>query len=153
MKRFISMLLTVSMLSMPFSVYAEESESHAIVTPLSKDQPAPWPGILFSTDAVAKVIADKEAAEKEKELAVQHQIDLSTAQLKFEIDKITSTCIADKSILTAQLEYQKNQVKILNDQIKNQSSGPTPVTWLALGTGAGVVLTVLTVFAISQAQK
>lgn len=153
MKRFISLFLIVSLLLSSITARADDPENNAVVTPLTKGQPAPFPGVLFSSDAVAKVISDKEALERSKTLAVQRQIDIGAAQLKFEIDKITSTCTADKTILQAQLDYQKNQVKILNDQIKKQSSGPGAPVWFAIGTGAGIVITVLTVFAVSQAQK
>jgi len=153
MKRLITSLLIASMLSVSTSAFADQLENNAVVTPLVKNQPAPFPGVLFSTDAVAKVISDKQAAEKAKELAVQHQAELDAAQLRFEIDQLTTTCTADKSVLQAQLDSQKNQVKILNDQLQKQTSGPGAVVWIGLGGVGGVVLTVLTVFAVSQAQK
>jgi hypothetical protein len=153
MKRFISSLLVASVLASSVPAWADEPRASPTVSPLQKGQPAPYTGVLLSPEAVAQVVAEKDTAKKEVELAVKHQSALDAAQKKFELDQLVSTCAADKKILQAQVDDNLRQIKILDDQLKKQSSGPSPTFWVGLGAVGGIVLTVATVFAVSQATK
>lgn len=151
MKRFISSVLMATTVAMSIPAWADDASP--TVTPLQKGQPAPYMGVLLSPEAVASVIAQKDAAAKAMALAVQHQADLDAAQLKYEIDQQTTTCNADKQILQVQVDDGKRQIIILNDQLKKQTGGPGAPVWIGVGFVGGVVTTVLTVFAVSQATK
>lgn len=154
MKRFISTLLVASMLAASATAWADDPPaSPPTVAPLQKGQPAPFTGVLLSPAAVAQTVAEKETAKKVTELAVQHQVALGEAQKKFEIDRLTTTCVADKKIMQAQVDYNLKQIAILDEQLKKQSGGPGAPVWIGLGAVGGVVLTVVTVFAVSQATK
>lgn len=154
MKRLVSCLLIASMVASSAPALADNTTTApAVVTPLNQGMPAPYTGVLLSPAAVAQVIAEREAAAKALTLAVQHQADVDAAKLKFTVDQLTTTCNTDKSILQAQVDDGKRQIKILDDQLKKQTSGPGPVTWIGIGTGAGVVLTVLGIVAIGAATK
>jgi hypothetical protein len=154
MKRFISCLVVASMMGTLVPAWADEQADPApVVSPLQKGQPAPYTGVLFSPQAVAIVIAQKDAAQKALELAVKHQADVDAAQLKFQIDTLTTTCNTDKAILQAQIDDGKRQINILNDQLRKNTGGPGAPIWIGLGFVGGVVTTILTVFAISQATK
>jgi len=150
MKRFVSSVLVAAMLATSAPAWADPP---AVVAPLDKGQPAPFPGVLFSPEAVAKVVAERDSAAQTLTLAVQHQADVDAAQLKFQIDRLTSTCVADKSILQAQVDDGKRQINILNDQLKKTTGGPSAPVWIGLGAVSGVILTVVTVFAVGQATK
>lgn len=104
----------------------------------------------MSPAAVAKVIAESDAATANQKIAVQHQADVDAAQLKYQTEQLTSTCTADKTDLQAQLTDNKNQVNILTNQLKKSSSPLGGAIWFGIGGGAGIVLTVLTVFAIGK---
>jgi len=125
----------------------------ATVSPLNKGQPAPFTGVLLSPPAVAQIIAEHDTAGARLALAVQHQVQLDAAELKYQIDSLTTTCTADKSILLAQVDDQKRQVVILNEQLAKASGGWPPSVWIGIGAVGGVVLTVLTVFALGQVTK
>lgn len=153
MKRFVSSLLVASMLAASVPAWADETLPPPVVTPLNKGQMAPYTGVLMSPEAVAQVIAEKESAAKALTLAVQHQAELDAAKLKFEVDRVTSTCDADKSILQAQVDDGKRRVNILNEQLEKQTSGPSPLGWVGIGAAGGVVMTLLTVFVVGQATK
>lgn len=154
MKRFVSSLLVASML-VATPVWADETSTtaHAVVTPLNKGQLAPYTGVLMSPEAVAQIIAEKESTAKALQLAVQHQVDLDEAKLKFETDRITTTCTADKKILQAQVDNGHRQINILNEQLKKETGGPSPLGWLAIGGGTGIAVTLLTVFVVGVANK
>jgi hypothetical protein len=155
MKRAISSLLVVAMMASAMPAMADDPvpTPAPVVTPLNKSQPAPYTGVLLSPEAVAQVVTDKDAATVNLNLAVQHQSALDGAQLKFETDRLTTTCTADKKILQAQVDDNMRQINILNEQLKKQSSGPGAGVWIGVGTVGGVVLTVLTVFAVNRATK
>lgn len=146
------MLLVTSMLGYGARAQAEPKDSPNIA-PVAKGQPAPFSGVVFSPEAVAKVVAQKDAAAAAQQLAVQNQAQKDAAELKFRIAEIMTSCTADKSIIQAQLNDSKRQVNILTEQLKKNSSGPSPVVWASIGAGSALVLTLVTVFVVSQASK
>ena len=150
MKRFISTVLLASMTATVAPAWAQDPAPMAIVTPLGKGQPAPYAGVLMSPPAVAKVVAEKEAAAKALVLAVQRQAELDEARLKFEVDGLTTSCNADKQILQAQVDESKRRINMLNDQLEKETKGPGPGTWLGVGVAGGVVVTLIAVFAASR---
>ena len=153
MKRLISSLLVASMLATSAPAWADGPTTAPTVTPLIKGQPAPYTGVLMSPEAVAQVIAQNDTAAQALKLAVQHQADLDAAQLKFQLDTLTTTCTADKNDLQAQVDDGKKQINILNDQLKKETGGPSPPVWIGLGAAGGVVATILIVFAVGKATK
>lgn len=155
MKRLVSMLLAASMMAASVSAWADETmeTSPPVVTPISKGQFAPFTGVLMSPEAVATIIAERESAKQALQLAVKRQADLDEAKLKFEVDRLTTTCTADKKILQAQVDNGQRQINILNEQLKKETGGPSPLGWLGIGAGTGVVVTLLTVFVVGQATK
>lgn len=153
MKRFILTLLVTTLLATTNPVWAEPSSPPPVISPLSKGQQAPFTGVLLSPEAVAQVIAQQDTAQAAQKLAVQHQADLDAAELKFQIDQLTTTCTADKTILQAQIDNQKKQIQIFNDQLKKTTGGPPASLWLGVGAVGGVVATLLTVFAVTRVTK
>mgnify|MGYP005834630607 CR=1 FL=1 len=158
MKRFVSSLLVAATLATSAPAYADElvlttePAVTAYVTPLNKGQPAPYIGVLLSPGAVAKLVAEKEAAAKALQLAVQHQADIDAAKLKFEIDRLTTTCNTDKKILQSQVEEGRKRVDLLSEQLQKETGS---ISWKSLGVGAGVGvgLTLLGVFIVGAAIK
>lgn len=158
MKRLVSSLLVASMLVASAPAWADETTTTSpspppVVTPISKGQIAPYTGVLMSPEAVATIVAERESAKAAIQLAVQRQVDLDEAKLKFEIDRVTSTCTADKKILQAQIDDGHRKINILNEQLKKTTDGPSPLGWVGIGAGTGVVVTLLTVFVVGQATK
>lgn len=157
MKRTISGLLMASMIMGSSLCWAQvppvSSAPAPVIAPLQKSQPAPFTGVLLSPEAAASIISQKDTWSAQLDLAVNHQSQLDGAQLKYQVDSLTTTFTADKRILQAQVDDGKRQVGILNDQIKQQSSGLSAPVWFGIGGAAGIVLTVLTVFAVSRATK
>lgn len=154
MKRFISTLLVATMLAASGPATADPTTTPPpVIAPLSKSQPAPFTGVLLSPEAVAQMVAQQDTAQASQKLAVQHQADLDAAQLKYQIDQLMTTCLADKSVLQAQVDDGKKQVQILNDQLKKTTGGPPASLWVGIGAAGGIVATLLTVFAVSRATK
>lgn len=160
MKRAIATLLTATMLATSVPAWADPPAPTTTVTaptpppvifPLNKGQPSPLTGVLFSPEAVAAVIARLDTATAAAQLAVQHQAEIDAAQQKYALDTQKSTCDADKKVLGAQVLDLQNQNKILQDQLKQNTGGPGAPVWIGIGVVGGVVLTVVTAFAITKA--
>ena len=122
-----------------------------VISPLSKGQPSPFTGVLFSPEAVAAVIAQRDTAAAAAQLAVQHQAELDAAAQKYALDSAATTCTTDKKILQSQIDDAQRQNKALQDQLKQNTGGPGAPVWIGLGFVGGVAVTVLTVFAVSKA--
>jgi hypothetical protein len=122
-----------------------------IIYPLNKGQPSPLTGVLFSPEAVAQIIAQRDTAAAAAQLAVQHQQELDDAAKKYALDSAATTCTADKNVLSAQLTDAQKQNQILQDQLKKNTGGPGAPVWIGLGFVGGVVVTVVTAFAVSKA--
>ena len=102
--RTISALTAAAMLAMTVPAYADPPTAAPVVSPINKDQPAPFSGILLSPPAAAMVIAAKDAAAASLKLAVQHQYEVDMAQMKFQLDQANTTCTGDKAVLQAQID-------------------------------------------------
>lgn len=154
MKRFISAGLATVLAMTPTLGWADPPVAPPpVIVPLQKAQPAPLTGVLLSPEAVAAIVSQKDSAAQERDLAVQHQAALDGANLKFQVGQLQTTCTADKRIMQAEVDDGKRQVTILNNQLKQGSFSLSPTAWFGIGTGTGVVLTVLAVFVVARATK
>jgi hypothetical protein len=167
MKKAISTLLIATMLATSVPAWADPPTAPApmvsttasvtaptpppVISPLQKGQVAPYTGVLLSPPAVAQIVAQQDTAKAAAALALQHQAEIDAAQQKYALDSLTTTCTADKNILQAQLTDQQKQNQILTNQLKSATGGPGAPVWIGIGFAGGVVVTVLTAFAISKA--
>lgn len=124
-----------------------------VIAPLQQGQVAPWSGVLLSPGAVAQIVAQQDTAQAALQLVVQHQVEIDQAQQKYALAVAATTCDADKQVLQAQVDDGKRQVTVLNDQLKKNTGGPGAPVWIGVGVVGGIVVTVLTVFAIGKVTK
>jgi hypothetical protein len=160
MRRVISGLLIASTMSMSIPVWADGTAPvpsvvapAPTISPMTKGQPAPFPGVLLSADALATIVASQDTAAASLSLAVKHQQDLDAAQSTFQLAQQSTTCAADKSVLQAQVTADKKDITDLTNQLKQNSGGLSTPVWIGIGVVGGVVLSLLTVYAVNQAQK
>lgn len=165
-KRLVTVLTTVAFLSTyvapawaeaPATVVLPTDEITAapppVIAPLWQGQPAPFAGVILSPEATATVIAQKDAASKQLQLAVEERQALDAAQGTYQLKQQASTCTADKTVLQAQLTDAQKQYALIDAQLKKVDSAPSAPVWIGVGVVGGVVLTLLTVFAASKATK
>lgn len=139
--------------SVPTAAPAPVTGAPPTIAPMWPDQPAPFSGVLLSPEATAVIIARADAIAKQLQLAIDHQRALDAAQQSFQLQQQASTCSADKSVLQAQLTDAQKQYDAINAQLKKVGSAPSAPTWIAVGAVGGIVLTVVTVLAVSKATK
>jgi hypothetical protein len=109
--------------------------------------------VLLSPEAVAWLISWKDATAKEAQLSLAQQKAIDAAQLTFQTQQLATTCTADKSVLQSQLTDAQKQYDITEAQLKKVGSAPSATVWITVGFVGGVVLSALTVFAVSSAVK
>ncbi len=117
-------------------------------TVISKDQPAPFEGVLLSVPAVAEVLAQHEE--------VQMKCDL---EIEYQVDKVRTQCKLDKNILEARistLEQQYNEIIAQKDLVidKQQAiikKGAPHRKWLWFA--GGIVLGGAGYYGIEQATQ
>jgi len=167
MKKAISSLLIATMLAASVPAWADPPATPApavtatasataptpppVISPLQKGQAAPYTGVLLSPPAVAQIVAQQDTSKAAAALAIQHQSEIDAAQQKYALDSAATTCTADKTILQAQVTDGQKQNQILTQQLKSATSGPGAPVWIGVGFVGGVVVTVLTAFAVSKA--
>lgn len=130
------------------------ADGPAIISPLQKGQPAPYPGILFSPRAAASVAADISGFPERLKIEVNTAVKKAEAGKDFVISENNSKCNADKTVLDAKIDANLkriNQLQIDLDAAK--ASTPNRTVWFSIGAVGGIALTLLTVFVVGQATK
>ena len=156
MNRTVSALLATAVLLTSIHAWADNQAPSPvpIVSPVSKGQPSPFTGVLFSPEAVAKVVAKVDGDAALAKLALQKHADDDAARLKFQVDSLTSKCTEDKRNLQAIVDDGKRQITILENQLKkNAAPKLSGGTWFGIGVASGVVVAVLTTVLISKSVK
>jgi len=135
MTRLIS---TILLIMMPLQLIADDLPK---ITPLQKNQSAPYSGVLYNSTAVADAIAQREA------LIAQHKLNLEILE-----DQLKAQCNLQLENLSAELDQcqdQYNQMLGIKDKQIGQMQellldAPNNHThwWFAGGVLLGVVTTV-----------
>ena len=135
------------------SLELDEPSVGEAISPMKRGQRAPFTGILFSPEAVAKVTVELNNVSEQIKLNVQRAIELRDAQNQYKINEITIKAEAEKAINTAELSTAVQENLILSERIKKLEDNQSNTIWY-VGGGflAGTVVTVLVVLATSLAK-
>jgi len=118
---------------------------------LNKGEAAPFNGTLFSVEATAKLLADKEKTKHECEL-----------KIKYETDKLSAKCLRDSNLLSSELQIEKKKYNIIvvaqDEEIKRLqklalNSGDYDLFWFSGGVVIGIVTSVAIFFAAAEIVK
>jgi len=129
--------------------YGEIDPGEAI-SPMKKDQRAPFSGVLLSPKAIAKVIVDLKSIDDKVNLEVKQAIETQNVLCLREKNEITIKAEADKSILNASVQEKLRTIKMYEEQLKKETNRTDPGTLVGIGAAVGAVLTTLTALAVSQ---
>lgn len=156
MKRFIALLVAV-VLFFTSSVSYADSELNlpdvpkAVLTPMEKDDKAPYQGVLLSADAIANIIADYKAFDEKLRIELERVQGEADAQKRFELGNLKAICDADKKILQTQIDKDARDKKMLIDrQKKLEKASKNVLLFTLLGAGAGVLVAGLGFYGVSQ---
>lgn len=129
----------------------------AAVSPMRKDQRAPFTGVLFSPAAVATIIAFYQTAPQNTQI----EVDRAVGQCRARAEKDASDVAASAEYERAAREARLKTLQAENEQLrsvvveleKKDSVRWSPTTWVSLGVGGGVLLTLGVVYLTSQATR
>ena len=125
--------------------------SDQIVT-LKKNDPAPFAGTLFSTSAAARIAIELENKDVVCGLKISEAVEKQEAFDKFQLDLKQASLDACVEKYTVVVDLKQQQLNDLTEQLK-KNTGPQPAWWFAGGMVGGVVVTVLSAWALSQASR
>lgn len=93
-------------------------------------------------------------AEQREKVAADEAKEIAQESCKHEKEQIQIKFDVDKTVLEAQVEYNKDLYKEVEKQLQSERSSQIPGgVWFTLGAVGGVAISVLSVFAIAQAVK
>jgi len=152
LKQTIAILISfVFVVSTAVASPATSTSTSAAFTFLNKGDSAPFNGALFSVEATAKLLADKERSEQECKL-----------NLKYETDKLQAKCTRDFDLVSSELQVEKKKYNIIvaaQDEEINRlqkialNSGDHELLWFGGGVLIGVVTSVAIFFAAAEIVK
>lgn len=143
----------VSLPDSPTPVPGEVDVGSAI-SPLKKGQIAPFTGVLLSPKATATIITQLNSLDALVKIEVDKAKSESKAQCDFAIAEQKNQLETDKKVLQASIDEKLKRITILENQVKEaEASRPNVVIWAGVGFAGGIAVTVLTVYAVSQATR
>lgn len=138
---------------LPSIVSAPGDTTDPVISPLQKNQKAPFSGVLLNPPAVAQIKVELDTAEQKCKIETNRSVSVCQAQC----DKKTNDLIAEnerlQAIASAREKSQQSQILELQNVIKKSTSGPSPGLWVGLGTAGGVLLTLGTVWVVAQVTR
>lgn len=138
----------IFLLLAPVPAVAQEADH---VVAVERGDRAPFDGILFDDDAVAKMRGKLDTADQACQVRIEHQIDLDTAAEKHTSSIYESRLQLCADISAAHIASRDDEIKILTERL-GQAEKVKNRNQLYFGGGiiAGIGLTVLAGWAIGQ---
>jgi hypothetical protein len=152
MKTLICVFLSVMLFAGPAIAQDQLTPEGGQISAMQRGEKAPFDGILLSDDAVAKLRAKMDTAEKSCQIKLDHQIAIDKADLAYTTTVADSKLQLCQETAKARLSVRDDELKVLSERLeaaeKARANGQ-----LIFGGGVvvGVGLTVLAGWAIGQA--
>lgn len=163
-KKIASLVLAVCIVTYPASSYADlpappepqpgESPVGEVVSPMKQGQKAPFTGLLLSPAAVAKLIVELQHEQEARDIESKKARDTQKALDQLTIDDLNSKVKYVETTRDAAIKSRDEQIKIISKKLEEAEKNRTnPTLWVGLGAAGGVLLSVVTVFAVSRAAQ
>lgn len=166
MKKFITSVVLLSFIFSSTTVHAdvpsiplpitppEEIDPGAAVSPMNKGQKAAFTGVLLSPKAVATVITELSSVGEKIKIETEKVKSEQQTICKKETSDLTVKAETEKSIFKLDAEAKGKTIDVLQLRLdEEKKSRPNVILWSGLGAAGGIAVTLLTVFAVSQATK
>jgi hypothetical protein len=155
---FLSILLSISLVCLPFYAYAGEADpddsliTNGKVTVLSQGATAPYTGILFDIPAATKLKLDKEFAQKEFELKLDLEKRLLTVEHNLKLGIVQTNLDSLKSKHEALMKIKSEEIERLQEIIKD-SPNDWNQAWFIGGIVVGCLLSLGVYYAAVEISK
>ena len=123
------------------------------VSQLRKGQHAPFSGILLSDDAAARLFADIKFSERECQLRLTRELKINTTQCTAQLEGLKLRLDIETTRTTALLGVKDERIKFLEKNWRPTPWYESGEFWFAMGIVGGILITVASAHAISQAAK
>ena len=133
---------------LPTHVFAEDIPPKVVTLKIGGI--APFDGTLFSTEAAAKLLINLENQPKQCEIEKEKSLALLRAQMQLTIDNKSAEFDALKFKHDEILKIKNDQLSFLHDKLEPPSWYESGEFWFAIGTIAGIGITVAAGYALSH---
>lgn len=131
----------------------EDTLSSGRVTNLSKGERAPFPGILLSDAASAKLFADLKFTEKECQLRLTRELEIVSITSRTHIDALTLRLQVETERTEKLLDIKDSRIEFLEENWRPQPWYESGELWFGMGVVGGVLITVGSAYALSHAAR
>ena len=151
MVRKILSLYIMSFMMCPTFAFAEEPETEEVedyaIVSLESGDPAPFPGVLLSFAAAAKIMSERKFEDVECDLRISYELQIQEEKYQLLLDYKDIELDAWKDKYESMMILKASENDLLQGLIIKQNPGKEPFM-VALGFGIGT-LTSLGIFALS----
>lgn len=142
--KYVAILL---LFMLPATVMAEP-----VSVSIQKGQLAPFGGILLNPEAQAKIIAEKTVIELRSRLEKEKELEKQRAKHAFDLSmRDTEKKYAEKKYEVI-MGLKDKEIDTLHEQLK-KNSGASRQWWLAIGTIAGVIISIAAFVTVASVSK
>lgn len=135
------------------SVPRAETSVGAAVSPMRKEQKAPFTGVLFSPVAVATLISTFDLWPQRVKIEVERAMQVCTAESEKKLADQTATSEYNNSVNIARIVSLNADNARLESDLRSKESAWSSGTWFGLGVLGGVAFTITTVYVVNKTQK
>ena len=133
----------------PSLAYAEENQQDP--TPVTKGQPAPYAGVLFSTLKAAELTARLEAQQSLCDAKTKKEVDAAVSVVQLRLDNCSSSRQVLEDMYKTQIQSQKEYIDFLEKKATKPKLSSEVV--FIIGIVAGVGITIGAGYAMNQASQ
>jgi hypothetical protein len=142
----------------PFSIYNMQPPSDDIslgsvgkISPLQKDQKAPFDGVLLDPTAAAKIIVSQEQAEEKCKIEIEKEVAIAKATSELDLANIKASREALQKELDTRILLKDEHIEFLeNEAVKNAKKADNGKWWLVGGIATGILLTIGGAFIVRE---
>ena len=164
MNKCVAILCAFSIVTTPMAAYADDTlppppmtdlsmMSLGKVSQLDQNQRAPFSGVLLSDEAAARLFGEIKFNESECQLRLARELSINTLQLSSQIDALKLQLDVEVSRTESLLSVKNERIQFLE---KNWQTSPwyeSGEFWFSMGIVGGILITVVSTYAIGQAAK
>jgi len=152
-KKIFTILLTICFLCVTTNAASQELEDQeGRVVSISKNETAPFSGILLDSIAGAKFIAKNKYCSEETELKLRKEFQIQLADKQLTTDVLKAQYDSLKQTHKELLIQKEKEIAQLNEIVKDEINDHSHI-WFATGTALGILLSIGIFFAAVEIQE
>lgn len=154
--KFVAILCILSVFSLSTSAYANTLENELsadVVTNIVKGEVAPFDGVLLSKGSAAKLFGELHFFEESCKLTLSKELDIANIRYNSEIDALKLKLDVEIIRTDRLLEIKNERIQFLEKNWQPQAWYESGEFWFSMGILGGILITVASGYAISQAAK